>query len=176
MNISASAKQAPAAHSGLVVLAFIETLLITIPLGSMLFFSFAVAPSAFSVLPSRHLAGQLVTSVISKLEWLIMIAGLLLISVTAFTWRLWSGRVGKAVRVTLVAAMVAMAAASRYLITPRMVSLRSAMGRIIDDVPANDPLRVEFNGLHQVSVGLMGLAMLSGLIVLFLTVRLWVRR
>jgi hypothetical protein len=72
--------------------------------------------------------------------------------------------------------MVAAAALSHFWISPRMVSLRAAMGGHIDDVPLADPLRVQFSGLHQYSVTLMGIAMIAGVAVLFLTVRSWIRR
>ena len=49
------------------------------------------------------------------------------------------------------------------------------MGGHIDDVAATDPLRIQFNDLHQYSVGLMSAAILSGLVALFLTVRSWLK-
>jgi len=48
--------------------AFVEVLLLGVWLGSMIFFSFAVAPSAFAVLPTREMAGVMVTSTIGKIE------------------------------------------------------------------------------------------------------------
>jgi len=50
------------------------------------------------------------------------------------------------------------------------------MGGHIDDVPGTDPMRIQFNYLHQYSVGLMSAAMVSGFVVLFLTVRAWLKR
>src|SRR5215208_8396394 len=72
------------------VLAFAEFLLLGGWLGAMCFFSFAVAPSAFAVLPSRHLAGQIVASTITKVEWLGLILGLLLLVVQFFKGRMSS--------------------------------------------------------------------------------------
>src|SRR5215471_3311263 len=69
------------------VLAFTETLLLAVWLGSMIFFSFAVAPSAFAVLPSRHLAGQVVNSLISKLELMGLAIGPVLILLYMAGWR-----------------------------------------------------------------------------------------
>ena len=46
--------------AGMQLFGFIETLLLSLWLGAMVFFSFAVAPSAFAVLQSRHLAGLIV--------------------------------------------------------------------------------------------------------------------
>jgi hypothetical protein len=159
------------------VIAFAEVLLVSVWLGSMIFFSFAVAPSAFAALPTRELAGKIVTSAISKVEMLGLIIGplLILIQLSARRARQVTGRAG-ALRLILLCVMIAMAALSRFWVSAKMVSLRLAMGGMIDEVPATDPLRVQFNDLHQYSVGFMATAMLAGLVVLFLTVRSWLRR
>jgi hypothetical protein len=143
----------------------------------MIFFSFAVAPSAFAVLPTRELAGKVVTSAISKLEMMGLIIGLLLILIQLATWRVPSvTNRSKALRLILLCVMIAMAALSRFWVSAKLVSLRLAMGGMIDEVPATDPLRVQFNDMHQYSVTLMGTAMFAGFVVLFLTVRSWLKR
>ncbi|HXG91825.1 MAG TPA: DUF4149 domain-containing protein [Blastocatellia bacterium] len=157
--------------------AFTETLLLAVWLGSMIFFSFAVAPSAFAVFPNDHeLAGRIVTSAIGKVEMLGLVIGPLLVLIQAVTWqtRRASNSV-KTVQLVLILIMTTAAALSRFWISAQMVSLRVSMIRI-DDVPMTDPRRVEFNSLHGYSVVLMGAAMLAGLIVLFLTVRSWLKR
>jgi hypothetical protein len=174
--VSSAVEVAPGARLGIArqTIAFIEVLFLGAWLGSMIFFSFAVAPSAFAVLPTRELAGAVVTSTIGKLETLGLVIGPLLILIQAASWRAThSSKLIKSLRVILVLVMIAAAALSRFWISPQMVSLRGAMGGHIDDVPAGDPLRMQFNNLHQYSVSLMGTAMLAGLVVLFLTVRSW---
>lgn len=173
------AEEAPGASSRVAaqILLFAELLLLAVWLGAMVFFSFAVAPSAFAVLPTRELAGAMVTSAIGKIEILGVVIGPLLIVIQAAGWRArYSSKVNNGLRVVLIVVMMAAAALSRFWISPRMVSLRVAMGGHIDDVPAGDPLRVQFNDLHQYSVALMSTAMIAGLIVLFLTVRTSFRR
>lgn len=176
---SAALEAAPEARLGIAqqVAAFIEVLLLGLWLGSMMFFSFAVAPSAFAVLPTRELAGLMVTSTIGKVEVLGLVIGPLLILANAGSWhaRPSSKRV-RILQIFLIVVMIAAAALSRFWISPTLVSLRAAMGGHIDDVPATDPLRMQFNDLHQYSVGLMSAAMISGLLVLFLTVRSWLKR
>jgi hypothetical protein len=159
------------------VLAYAEVLLLSVWIGSMVFFSFAVAPGAFSVLGTRHLAGLVVTSNIAKVEAIGLIAGALLILIQAVSWRASRlGRTARVIRLTLVIVMMAAAALSRLWVSPAMQTLRMQMGGIIDEVAADDPLRLQFNDLHQYSVGLMSVALFSGLVVLFLTVRSWLRR
>jgi hypothetical protein len=151
-------------------------LLISVWLGSMIFFSFAVAPSAFAVLPTRELAGVMVTSTIGKVEAVGLVIGPVLILIQAASWRVrQSSKTIKIVQLLLVVVMIVAAGLSRFWISPRMVSLRGAMGGHIDDLPVTAPLRVQFNDLHYYSVALMGTAMIAGLAVLFLTVRSWRR-
>jgi len=159
------------------IVAFIEVLLLGVWLGSMIFFSFAVAPSAFAVLPTREMAGVMVTSTIGKIEAMGLIIGTLLILMHAASWRTGqSSRATKILQAVLLLLMTASAGLSRFWISPAMVSLRAQMGGHIDNVAVTDPMRIQFNDLHQYSVGLMGAAMISGLVVLFLTVRSWFKR
>jgi Domain of unknown function (DUF4149) len=155
--------------------AFLELLLLGIWLGSMMFFSFAVAPSAFAVLPTREMAGVIVTSTISKVEVLGLVIGPLLLLLNAVQSKRSRGP-AKSLRIALIVLMVMCAALSRLWISPSMVSLRAAMGGHIDDVASTDPLRVQFNDLHQYSVSLMGTAIVAGLVYFFLAVRSWLRR
>ena len=177
-NTPATVETASRAGSGIgQIAAFIEVLLLGLWLGSMMFFSFAVAPSAFSVLPTRELAGVLVTSTIAKIEVLGLVIGPLLILVKAATWNVTrSSNRARILELLLIVVMTAAAALSRFWISPALVSLRASMGGHIDDVPSTDPLRIHFNDLHQYSVGLMSAAMISGLVVLFFTVRSWLKR
>lgn len=157
--------------------AFIEVLLLAVWLGSMIFFSFAVAPSAFAVLPTRHDAGLIVTSTIAKVEILGLVIGPLLVLLQAASWRARNvSGASKAVQIILVLVMTAAAAASRFYVSSTMTALHGSMGGLIDNVPAGDPLRLRFNDLHQYSVALMSIALCAGLAVLFLTVRSWMKR
>jgi hypothetical protein len=56
-----------------------------------------------------------------------------------------------------------------------MASLRIQMGGI-ENVPPDNPLRIEFNFLHGFSTSAMAVALLAGFVVLFLTVRSWLKR
>ena len=174
-----SARMAPAARFGLAdqMAAFIEVLLLAVWLGSMMFFSFAVAPSAFAVLPTRELAGAMVTSSIARVETLGLIIGPLLILLQAIGWRARrAGAMTKTIRLALIGVMTLAAALSHFWISPTMVSLRNSMSGGIDNLPLTDPLRLQFNDLHQYSVAAMSVALFAGIAVLFLTVRSWLKR
>ena len=176
---SPAVEATPGARLGVAqqIVAFIEVLLLGVWLGSMIFFSFAVAPSAFAVLPTREMAGVMVTSTIGKIEAMGLIIGTLLILMHAASWRTGqSSRATKILQAVLLLLMTASAGLSRFWISPAMVSLRAQMGGHIDNVAVTDPMRIQFNDLHQYSVGLMSAAMISGLVVLFLMVRSWLKR
>ena len=156
------------------LLAFTEFLLLGLWLGAMCFFSFAVAPSAFAVLPSRHLAGVIVGSTLTKLEWLGLVFGVLLLVIHFFK----KHRKGKAIDLSFafLLLMLAATAALRFWVSPTMNALRLSMGGAIDDNLPTDPMRVQFNNLHQYSVMLMGFTILAGVAALFFNVRSWLRR
>jgi hypothetical protein len=59
-------------------------------------------------------------------------------------------------------------AVAQFVIAWWMLLLRTQMGRPIDEVPADDPLRVQFNDLHQYSTWTMMAAMVAALIVFFI--------
>lgn len=158
---------------GLQWLAFSEFLLLGLWLGAMCFFSFAVAPSAFAVLPSRHLAGLIVGSTLTKLEWLGLIFGGLLLILHFFKAK-EKGR--SHLPLFLLIFMLAATAAMRFWISPAMNALRLSMGGAIDDLSPADPLRVQFNSYHQYSVWLMGATILAAVALLYVNVRLWFRR
>ena len=160
--------------SGQQWLAFAELMLLGMWLGAMCFFSFAVAPSAFAVLPSRNLAGLIVGSTLTKLEWFGLISGILLL-ILYFIKVKWQGKSGR-LSLILLLFMVAATAALRFWISPAMNALRLSMGGAIDDLSPADPLRVQFNQYHQYSVWLMGTTIIAGVALLFFNVRLWFRQ
>jgi hypothetical protein len=170
---------APGAGSGVAqqITAFIEVLLLGVWLGSMIFFSFAVAPSAFAVLPTREMAGVMVTSTIGKIEAMGLIIGTLLILIQVANRRSrQSSGATKILKAALLLLMIASAGLSHFWVSQATVLLRAQMGGHIDDVAVTDPMRIQFNYLHQYSVGLMSAAMIGGVVVLFLTVRSWLKR
>src|SRR5205085_8883583 len=58
-----------------------------------------------------------------------------------------------------------------WLINARLLALRHSLGRPIDDVAVNDPVRVAFNNLHGYSVAALGFGMLAGALALLLIAR-----
>ncbi|HKQ05013.1 MAG TPA: DUF4149 domain-containing protein [Blastocatellia bacterium] len=174
---SETVKPAPGASAGQQVVAGLEALLLTIWVGAMLFFSFAVAPTVFAVLPTRELAGQVVNSLIAKVEWIGLVCGPLLLLSQLFVWPKREGEAkARVLRVILLGLMTLLVLGSRFWVSAKMHSLRAQLSGPIDDLAVTDPLRVDFNALHGISVSLMGATLLAGIVVIFLSVRLWPKR
>jgi hypothetical protein len=70
----------------------------------------------------------------------------------------------------LVFIMILCTMASQYGVIARMDVLRAQMGSV-DRTPAENPLRVAFDRLHQYSVRLESAVLFSGLAALFFTAR-----
>lgn len=145
----------------------IRLLLIALWLGAAVFFSFAVAPSAFGVLPSRELAGSMVnrTLLITNVSGIIIGAILILTSLTSAAnykkFFVWTER-------ALLAILVAACAVGQFVIGGWLAYVKSQMGKPIDELAADDPLRIQFNQFHEYSVWLLLTAMICALIAFFL--------
>ena len=139
-------------------------LLITLWLGAALFFTLAVAPSAFAALPTRELAGALVGRVLPTLFWSGAAAG----GVLAAAELVAPSRRHRTARLAAAAVIVVACLAAQLLVAPRIAELRAGMQVPLESLPAADPRRVAFGRLHVASVAWLGLAMTSGLMVLIL--------
>jgi uncharacterized protein DUF4149 len=136
--------------------------------GNILYFSFVVAPGAFSVLPSRDMAGAVVNYSLARLHLIGIVAGVIYLVATAVAGKSLAALAEPAA--ILVFVMVVFTMASQYGVIPRMEALRLQMGSV-DATAAGNPLRVAFDRLHQYSVWLEIAVLLSGLVALFLSAR-----
>ncbi len=137
--------------------------LLSIWVGAAAFFSFVLAPAAFSVLPAQHLAGQVVSRTLGIVEIVGIAVGAILL-VLSFLSR---GRRGKAFPFDLCALVViVLAMIGSRMVSGRMHALRVQAGETLYSLPASDPLRSAFDQLHHVSVGLMSVAMIVALVLI----------
>jgi hypothetical protein len=127
-------------------------------LGAMALFSFIVAPAAFAVLPTRHLAGQVVSRVLSGVEALGIILGLTLIAILFLSRKVRGHAFG--IELIALATMTGAMIASKLIVSARLSEWRLRLGEGLSQLPATDPSKASFDLLHQVSVWLMGLTML----------------
>jgi uncharacterized membrane protein len=134
-------------------------------IGGLIFFAFVVAPTAFSILPTSHLAGNVVGRSLGKLHWIGLISGIVFL----FSSLLYS-RFTDGTRHVLLCVMLALTLISQFGIIPRMDALRASLGEV-RSVPLDNPERVQFDALHVWSTRMEGAVLLLGLVVVYLTAR-----
>lgn len=152
------------------LVADLRVLLLALWLGAALFFSFAVAQSAFAVLPTRELAGNVVNRTLAIVNYSGVVIGLILLA-TSFISRETVKRGRLLVEQILLVLITAACAVGQFVIGARLHNLRQQIGRSIDEIAIDDPLRVAFNNLHVYSVIILMAAMIAALVTFFLLAR-----
>lgn len=153
------------------ILRFVQVFALGTWVGSIFYFSAAVAPGAFRVLPSQDLAGVLVEFTLRRLHTLGITAGIVFLLASAVLALSASAARRSVLLPSIgVAVMVVLTVISQHVVIRRMTELRREMGSVAATA-VDSPLRVEFDKLHKVSVQLEGSTLLIGFASLFLTVR-----
>jgi len=143
-------------------------------IGGIIFFSFVLAPTVFTVLPTTKLAGDVVSVSLSKLHWIAFVSGLFFL-LASIIYQTLAGRSegsagSKLLWAThlLVIVMLALTWISQSVITPKIRDLRSEMasaqGISIEH-------RIQFDHLHAWSTRAEGGVFFCGLVVIVLTAR-----
>lgn len=144
----------------------IRLLILAIWLGAAVFF-IGVAQSAFAVIEQRELAGAVVGRNLSLLNYGGMTIAVLLIvmslvgSTKVSKFWLWTERF-------LLLIIGAACAVGQFVIGFWLSSIRTQIGRPIDEVAVDDPLRIQFNTLHQYSEWILLTAIAAALIAFFI--------
>ncbi len=153
------------------ILRFLLFLSLTVWIGGIIFLSFVEAPTAFHVLPSRHMAGTVVGHSLGILHWMGLFAGVVFLGSSLLLSSLTTGSAQPlAARHVLIFLMLLLTVVSQFGISPKMAALRAQFGDI-DTVPATDPGRVQFDALHVWSVRLEVAVLALGIGALFCTAR-----
>ena len=146
----------------------VEFLGLSIWLGSDVFLSFVVAPGAFSVLAGRDQAGAIVGYSLTRMHWMGVICGVLLLLLRVARTRTVASLAAPAALCVLL--MILLTVTSQLAVSPKMAALRVQMGSI-QAAAADNPLLAEFSRLHRVSVALESAVLLAGFAALYLLVR-----
>ena len=144
----------------------VRLLLLSIWLGAAVFF-IAVAQSAFAVLPQRELAGAVVNRTFSVLNFGGLAIALILI-LTSFIGTSTFKRVSIWAERFLFLVLAAACAGGQFVIGLWLSMLRGQMGKPIDEIAADDPLRMQFDKLHNASEWVLLIGMAAALIGFFL--------
>jgi uncharacterized membrane protein len=152
---------------------FLMLLSLVMWVGGIIFFAFVLAPTVFhpGILPSRQLAGAVVSRSLGILHWMGIVCGVVFLVTSVVESQVVTGVPALfSARNLLVCAMILLTLISMFAIATRMLDLRNQMV-FIDNVPHDDARRVEFNRLHVWSTRLESTVLLLGLAVIFLTSR-----
>lgn len=148
-------------------------------IGGIIFFSFILAPTVFTVLPTTKLAGDVVSVSLGKLHWMGFFSGLLFLIASrilqiAGLKRNDSITVGQSkllfVTHMLVLVMLALTWISQNIITPKIRDLRVEMASAQG---ISTEHRIQFDHLHAWSTRAEGGVFFCGLVVVVLTARRW---
>ena len=152
-------------------LRFLMLLSLVVWLGGLIFFAFVLAPTAFSpgLLPTRHMAGSIVGRSLDLLHYVAIVSGIIFLIASMLYGRMASGSARPlAPRHVLILLMLLLTVISQFAISPKMHAIRSEAG-VIDDLPLDNPLRMEFNRLHMWSEKSEEAVLLLGLLALYTT-------
>ncbi|NNE97836.1 MAG: DUF4149 domain-containing protein [Pyrinomonadaceae bacterium] len=147
-----------------------ELLLVGLWLGAATFFSLAVAPSAFSVIESRELAGGVVNKTLTILNFSGIAIGVLLI-LSSFISRGEARSVWVWLQRFMLLLMTAACAVGQGIIGLYLNHLRSLMDGPIDGIAADSPVRIQFATWHQYSVWVLITGIVAALIAFFILSR-----
>jgi hypothetical protein len=151
-------------------LRFLMWLALIVWVGGLIFFP-VLAGTAFSVLPTPHLAGLVVRRSLIILHWMGIVSGLVFLASSMAYSRAARGATQVfSARNLLVLLMLALTCVSQLEIIPRMDKLRVILGDVAS-AASNNPVRMQFDALHVWSTRIEGGVLLVGLLVAYLTAR-----
>jgi len=145
----------------------VSVLLLLLWTGMALGIAVLAAPSAFKLLPSRDLAGQVVGACfrwIDLLAWFAFGGPFLLSFGSRWLAELKDQGIGP-MQLWSAAALAAllMCFTSTAIVSPKLENLRSRFNGPVESLPASSPDRAAFNRAHSISEQLLGLRMLLAL-------------
>jgi hypothetical protein len=151
-------------------LRYLYVLALVVWLGGMTIAGLVVAPVTFGVLeawnPStgRVLAGDVFGAVLARLSIIGYVAGSMMFVVLTVMRLLGPRPRAYGIRVALIFAMLALTFYADRIAAPRIDELQSQVSGPMNQLPAADARRVEFDRLHGLSTSLTMAAMLAGLV------------
>ncbi len=151
----------------------IRLLLIGLWLGAAIFFSFATAPSAFGVLENLQIANSksVAGEIVSRNLMIINLSGLaigVILLATSFVGSALTSRFALWTERILLLVLTVACAVGQFVIALWLRFVKAEIGRPIDEVAIDDPLRIKFNNLHEYSVWVLIAAMIAAVIVFFI--------
>jgi hypothetical protein len=154
-------------------LRYVYVLALVVWLGGMVVLGAVVAPATFQVLQAnapvngRELGGAVFTTILERFHYVAYGSGALLLLTLAAMALLGPRPRGLAARSALVAAMLAVALYSGFVVLRGADTIRREVGGLPSKLPADDARRVRFDQLHVLSTRLMMVNIVGALALLF---------
>lgn len=153
-------------------LRYVYVLALVLWLGGMAVAGLVVAPTTFSVLeawnPStgRVLAGNVFGEVLARMNLIAYAAGAIMLVVLTVQRLLGPRPRAYGIRAGLIVIMLALTAYSGLLAAPRIDQLQAEAPGAMNQLPPDDPRRIEFDWLHRLSTSLVTATIVGGLVLL----------
>ncbi len=152
------------------ILSKIELLLIGIWLGAAVFFALAVAPSVFSVLESREMAGYVVNRTLTIVNFSGFAISLILLFLS-FISRGESKAIWVWLQRILLLVIAAACGAGQAIIGFYLEQIRKMSDVPISQLAADNPIKMQFDMWHQYSVWVLMAGMIAALLAFFIISR-----
>jgi len=146
---------------------------IVVWVGGIVFFAFVLAPVAFHLLPSQHIAGIVVGGTLRVLDIIGLVCGFLFWAATALLWRESPAEHKRRYEAQILLASI-MLLATAWLhagILPAMEVDRTAAGGEIEAAAPTNPAKMHFEKLHNRSEQIEGAVLFMGLGIVILMAR-----
>ncbi|HEY3368545.1 MAG TPA: DUF4149 domain-containing protein [Symbiobacteriaceae bacterium] len=147
----------------------LQYLVLALWVGAMFAFGVLFAPVLFRNLSSREQAGAITGETLARIDTMGLVTGGIMLVVTVLQainegWK--SIDLG---RLLTAAVMLALVIISASTIRQRLDAIHQRMGKPIDEVPEDDPLRIEYGKYHRLSRLIFTLNMLLGCLLIVLS-------
>lgn len=152
------------------LLRFLYFLSLVFWLGSIFFFSFIAARSAFKILP-REMAGDLVADILPKYYLVAYVCGGVALLTTTINWVAGYATSGVlyTLRIAILFVMLGLSVYAGTIITPNAHELRMEMRTLSKDVPRYNEVQGNFSSLHKRSAIINSVIFLLGVAIVILT-------
>lgn len=143
----------------------LRLLSVVVWIGGIIFFAFVLAPVAFHLLPSQHMAGIVVGGTLRVLDIIGLVCGLSFCTATMIFFRLSTDGTKRRYEgeILLAALMILGTAYLHAGILPAMEGDRTAAGGDIEAAPDASPAKMHFEELHKRSERVEGAVLFLGL-------------
>ena len=152
------------------IISKIELLLIGLWLGGAVFFTLAVAPSVFSVLEDRQMAGYIVNRTLTIVNFSGLVISLLLLFVS-FIPRGEAKAIWAWLQRVLLIVVAATCGAGQAIIGFYLEQIRKMSDTPISELAADSPIKIQFDMWHQYSVWILMAGMIAATLAFFIMTR-----